>query len=771
MGPGLLQKRNCPAVDASSLDLRLGSVDSNASRAGSKVWSEIRGAIRALGKSGRNDSESSTVLAWKPDGTQTTREKGKAVVLGQGREPARRAKGLMPKDLVRKLGLHEASTVVQRDSPLKARVSLQAHASSDSSSTVSSDSSSKMSTPGNESTRKTSVDSRFSDLTQTKDTPKRRRSRRRPWSKSSPDGGTLQTIEESSQSVQPTILTVERAAAAKIYLELYFNELLNKPSARCLRRQLLESQLYCAHHLTGDQKEAIRRSFQLQETCHVRETRVLGSRSVSSLTAPDRPVPHIERYQPVKVLGRGSFGVVKLVRDTSESSGNQVLAMKVIRKSDMLRSNQEGHLRAERDFLVASEGSDWIVPLVASFQDPKNLYLVMEYMPGGDFLGLLIRENVLHESVARFYIAEMILAVEEAHRHRMIHRDIKPDNFLISASGHLKIADFGLAFDGHWSHDASYYSCQRYSLLQRFGIKVDGDSEDQKKCEGIATQLPWLQSMREVLQRHEKPSETRDLPRLLGWRNRCGNRATAHSVVGTSQYMAPEVIQAVRGAEYDGRCDWPLVSDRCKDLMYHLIQDKEFRLCSKRYKMKDRSELDQGRKTDCFGRFVFPDDADEIKAHRWFRNLPWDRISTMRPPFVPHIANDEDTRYFEGSDPMDTSTGSSRRDMELTPDQVRATLHEFRPYVQNLAVDLMSAPFDSARLRSADDGIDSTARLTASERMMLKQFIRIYGRKEQKRPRDILLRDESIKDVVLDVRKKTAFIGYTWARRRPCGYM
>lgn len=102
-----------------------------------------------------------------------------------------------------------------------------------------------------------------------------------------------------------------------------------------------------------------------------------------------------------------------------------------------------------------------IVQLVASFQDLSNLYLVMEYMPGGDFLGLLIRENTLHEAVARFYIAEIILCVEAAHSLRCIHRDIKPDNFLISASGHLKISDFGLAFDGHWSHDTAYYSSHR----------------------------------------------------------------------------------------------------------------------------------------------------------------------------------------------------------------------------------------------------------------------------------------------------------------------
>jgi len=75
--------------------------------------------------------------------------------------------------------------------------------------------------------------------------------------------------------------------------------------------------------------------------------------------------------------------------------------MKVIRKSDMLRAAQEGHLRAERDFLVAAEGSRWVVPLIASFQDNTNLYLVMEYMIGGDFLGLLLREDVLEESHAK----------------------------------------------------------------------------------------------------------------------------------------------------------------------------------------------------------------------------------------------------------------------------------------------------------------------------------------------------------------------------------
>ena len=85
------------------------------------------------------------------------------------------------------------------------------------------------------------------------------------------------------------------------------------------------------------------------------------------------------------------------------------------------------------------------------FQDTKNLYLVMEYCIGGDFLGLLIRKNTLNEDITKHYIADMILCIEEAHRLRWSHRDVKPDNFLISASGYLKISDFGLAFDGRGS--------------------------------------------------------------------------------------------------------------------------------------------------------------------------------------------------------------------------------------------------------------------------------------------------------------------------------
>lgn len=166
----------------------------------------------------------------------------------------------------------------------------------------------------------------------------------------------------------------------------------------------------------------------------------------------------------------------------------------------------------------------------------------MEYMPGGDFLSFLARKDILSEADARFYVAEMVVCVEAAHALRCIHRDIKPDNFLISASGHLKISDFGLAFDGHWSHDTGYYTSHRYSLLNKLAIKVGEDQQDEDEAKA--------DSIRSDMKRHGKILDDREP--LLNWRNRCSNRTSAVSVVGTSQYMAPEVIA---GKSYDARCD------------------------------------------------------------------------------------------------------------------------------------------------------------------------------------------------------------------------
>jgi protein-serine/threonine kinase len=148
----------------------------------------------------------------------------------------------------------------------------------------------------------------------------------------------------------------------------------------------------------------------------------------------------------------------------------------------------------------------------------------------------------------------MILCVEEAHKMNWIHRDVKPNNFLISASGHLKISDFGLAFDGHWAHAQAYHQEQRNSMVSQFHIQIRGDSMDEKHDEEKRRRFGRTEQDRarcdlEPCLEHD----TRECPSKLEYLHETRSRRLARSIVGTSQYMAPEVIN---GDNYDGRCDW-----------------------------------------------------------------------------------------------------------------------------------------------------------------------------------------------------------------------
>lgn len=199
-----------------------------------------------------------------------------------------------------------------------------------------------------------------------KDGSEKKRRRRRPWSLSSPspESYPLGTITEYDVFQSgPTISTVERAAAAKIFLETHFHEKLNGPKPREMRRQCLETQLFYSPQMDDNHKELVRESFYSQETWHLRETRALKAKSQHSSRSNSSDGPCADNYESLKVLGKGSFGVVRLVKERTSALGPaqsaRVFAMKVIRKSDMLRSSQEGHLRAERDFLVLSEGAHW----------------------------------------------------------------------------------------------------------------------------------------------------------------------------------------------------------------------------------------------------------------------------------------------------------------------------------------------------------------------------------------------------------------------------
>ncbi|XP_071619462.1 citron Rho-interacting kinase isoform X9 [Heliangelus exortis] len=152
--------------------------------------------------------------------------------------------------------------------------------------------------------------------------------------------------------------------------------------------------------------------------------------------------PSVKDFEVKSVVGCGHFADVKVVR---EKVTGDVYAMKVMNKETLLAQEHVTFFEEERSILSQSS-SPWIPQLQYAFQDKKNLYLVMEYQPGGDLLSLLNRyEDQLDESMVQFYLAELVLAIHSVHQMGYVHRDIKPENVLIDRTGHIKLVDFGSA--------------------------------------------------------------------------------------------------------------------------------------------------------------------------------------------------------------------------------------------------------------------------------------------------------------------------------------
>eukprot|EP00076_Gallus_gallus_P007742 XP_004934461.1 citron Rho-interacting kinase isoform X4 [Gallus gallus] len=152
--------------------------------------------------------------------------------------------------------------------------------------------------------------------------------------------------------------------------------------------------------------------------------------------------PSVKDFDVKSVVGCGHFADVKVVR---EKVTGDVYAMKVMSKESLLAQEHVSFFEEERSILSQST-SPWIPQLQYAFQDKKNLYLVMEYQPGGDLLSLLNRyEDQLDESMVQFYLAELVLAIHSVHQMGYVHRDIKPENVLIDRTGHIKLVDFGSA--------------------------------------------------------------------------------------------------------------------------------------------------------------------------------------------------------------------------------------------------------------------------------------------------------------------------------------
>lgn len=430
-------------------------------------------------------------------------------------------------------------------------------------------------------------------------------------------------------SRQPSLLskaTQDKAAAIKLKLENHYQMSVTHAIERNQRRLDLENRL--AAEEAGMSEE--RKNRQLQN---------LG-RKESQFLRLRRTKLSLEDFITVKVIGKGAFGEVRLVqkRDTGK-----IYAMKTLLKSEMYKKDQLAHVKAERDVLAGSD-SPWVVSLYYSFQDAVNLYLIMEFLPGGDLMTMLIRWQIFTEDITRFYMAECVLAIEAIHQLGFIHRDVKPDNILIDIRGHIKLSDFGLSTGFHKTHDSSYYKklLEKENLSGSNTLNVPGKGGQGQRNSMMVDAIHLTMSNRQQMQT---------------WRK--SRRLMAYSTVGTPDYIAPEIF-IHQG--YGQECDWwslgaimfecligwpPFCSESPHETYRKIINWQESLMIPEDIHLSPEAEsLIRSLLTSSDKRLGRHGGADEIKQHPFFRGVDWELIRRVDAPFIPKLRSITDTRFF-----------------------------------------------------------------------------------------------------------------------------
>lgn len=187
----------------------------------------------------------------------------------------------------------------------------------------------------------------------------------------------------------------------------------------------------------------------------MRQRREEEMRRREVLMKQSRPTSHkynLSNFQILKTLGTGSFGRVHLIRSTINGG---YYALKVLKKSTVVKLKQVEHTEDER-LMLSIVSHPFIVRLWGTFQDSQNLFMVMDFIEGGELFSLLRRSHRFPEPVAKFYAAEVCLALEYFHSKDIVYRDLKPENILLDRNGHIKITDLGFA---KYVPDVTYTLC------------------------------------------------------------------------------------------------------------------------------------------------------------------------------------------------------------------------------------------------------------------------------------------------------------------------
>lgn len=334
-------------------------------------------------------------------------------------------------------------------------------------------------------------------------------------------------------------------------------------------------------------------------------------------------------FQILTQVGQGGYGQVYLAqkKDTRE-----VCALKVMSKRLLFKLDEIRHILTERDILTAAK-SEWLVRLLYAFQDEQQIYLAMEYVPGGDFRTLLNNTGVLHNRHARFYIAEMFSCVDALHILGYIHRDLKPENFLIDSTGHVKLTDFGLA--------AGMLSPTKIESMR---IKLE---------EVGNTPVPFGMPPMEDRSAAERRQGYRSLRRQ--------DVNYAKSIVGSPDYMAPEVL---KGEEYDFTVDYwslgcmlfealagypPFAGATVDETWQNL---KRWQRVLRKPQYDDPNYFLSKRTWDLITRLVAAKEnrfksITEIHQHEYFAEVDFDALRQQKAPFVPELDSETDAGYFD----------------------------------------------------------------------------------------------------------------------------
>lgn len=327
----------------------------------------------------------------------------------------------------------------------------------------------------------------------------------------------------------------------------------------------------------------------------------------------------VSDFEMMRVLGKGCAGKVLLVRHKSSSD---LYALKAITKRHVLAHQELQHTLTEQAVLrrMAAEGSDpFVVKLWWSFHDKENLFLVMDFHPGGDLATQLARWGRLGRDRARFYAAEIVEGVEGLHGAGVVYRDLKPENILIAADGHIVLTDFGLSKE----------------FPKRGGQHVPPATPP------TAGAPYWMKDDKE----------------LAAWPSRQVD--TTSTFCGTAEYLAPEVIQ---GLPYSYEVDWwsfgtmlyemltgitPFWADNHSDMYVRVLQDE--------LQFPDDRALDQDTKGLIRGLLqrnpALRISEPRIKRHPYFSMIDWAHVYYKRyiPPYIPPIdpSNASDTQNFD----------------------------------------------------------------------------------------------------------------------------